>query len=152
MTTKAAARLYMAQHLMEWEGKGYTVYNPHSKPLEKLPVIYAFSNVRGGGDGVCYAMAEDGTVLGSHYCSNEGYAPHDLGVRDGARTDRHTENYQKHYADGYRMDFVPASDIESHEGLKKAFALNQEQAKADDTPPEAPSAAPGSHREGPEKP
>ncbi len=129
MTTEAAARLYLAQHLMEWEGKGYEFYNPHIKPLDALPVIYAFSNVRGGGDGICYAMAEDGTVLGSHWCSNEGYAPYDLGVRDGARPDRH-EEYRKHYPEGYRMDFVPASEVETHEGLRAAFALNQKQAEA----------------------
>ena len=129
MTTAAAARLYLAQHLVEWEGRGYAVYNPHSKPLEELPVIYAFSNVMGGGNGVCYAMAEEGTVLGSHYCSHEGYAPHDLGVTDGARKDRHEESYQKHYKDGYRMDFVHASDVSTHEGLSSAFVLNQKQAE-----------------------
>ena len=129
MTTEAAARLYLAQHLMEWEGKGYAIHNPNGKPLDALPVIYAFSNVRGGGDGICYAMAEDGTVLGSHWCSHELYAPHDLGVNEGARLDRH-EDYRKHYPDGYRMDFVHAITVESHEGLREAWALNQKQAEA----------------------
>ena len=133
MTTPAAARCYLAQHLMEWEGNGYATFNPNGKPLADLPVIYAFSNVVGGGDGICYAMAEDGTVLGSHWCSNEAYAPHDLGVVDGAHPDRHSESYQKHYAEGYRMDFVPSSEVLGHDGLKRAFALNQEQAKAEDS-------------------
>jgi hypothetical protein len=123
MTTAAAAQLYLAQHLVEWENAGYARFNPHDKPLEELPVIFAFSNVRGGGDGVCYAMAQDGTVLGSHWCSNEAYAPHDLGVRDGARLDRH-EHYRKHYPDGYLMDFVPSREIGNHDGLKEAFRLN----------------------------
>jgi len=132
MTTKAAERLYLAQHLMEWEGKRYASHNPEGKPLDALPVIYAFSNVRGGGDGICYAMAEDGTVLGSHWCSHELYAPHDLGVSEGARPDRH-ETYRKHYPGGYRMDFIVADAIEGNEGLKAAFALNQKQA-AESTP------------------
>lgn len=125
MTTQAAARLYLAQHLAKCDDNGYVVYNPHGKALDELPLIYAFSNVRGGGDGICYAMAQDGTVLGEHFCSNEGYAPHDLGVIQGAREDRH-EYYRKHYAEGYRMDFIRSDQVESHEGLRAAFALNQQ--------------------------
>ena len=125
MTTEAAARLYLAQHLMEWDGKGYAAFNPNNRPLEELPVIYAFSNVVGGGDGICYAMAEDGTVLGSHWCSNEGYAPHDLGVLIDARLDRHENDYRKHYKEGYRMDFIRSSEVTSHAALSRAFELNQ---------------------------
>jgi hypothetical protein len=132
MTTAAAERLYLAQHLMDWEGKGYAVHNPHGKPLGELPVIYAFSNVVGGGDGICYAMAEDGTVLGSHWCSHELYAPHDLGVVAGAREDRH-QCYRTHYPDGYRMDFVHAVQAKEHAGLMAAFALNQKQSAAAET-------------------
>ena len=132
MTTAAAARLYLAQHLVEWEGKGYAFHNPHDKPLDELPIIWAFSNVRGGGDGICYAMAQDGTVLGSHWCSNEAYAPHDLGVTKGARQDRHDESYTKHYPDGYRMSFVNADEVSAHPGLNEAFALNKQQAERAD--------------------
>jgi hypothetical protein len=89
----------------------------------KKSKIYVFSNVRGGGDGVCYAMAEDGTVLGSHWCSDESFAQHDLGVFEGSRPDRH-EDYAKHYPNGYEMEFVRSSKIDTHEGLKKAFELN----------------------------
>jgi hypothetical protein len=126
MTTEAAARLYLAQHLMEWQNKGYAVHNPKDRPLQELPVIYAFSNVKGGGDGPCYAMAQDGTVLGEHWCSQEFYAPHDLGVLEDARPDRH-ETYRKHYPDGYRMDFVRSPDVLQHEGLQAAWKLNTEQ-------------------------
>ena len=35
------------------------------------------SNTRGG-DGSAYAIAEDGTVLGQHWCSHRGYMRHDL--------------------------------------------------------------------------
>jgi hypothetical protein len=93
------------------------------------PKIFVFSNVRGGGDGPAYAMAEDGTVLGSHWCSHEGYAKHDLGVIEGSRPDRH-ETYAKHYPEGYHMEFVPSSEVPTHAGLTAAFALNDLQAKA----------------------
>lgn len=88
------------------------------------PKIFVFSNVKGGGDGPCYAMAEDGHVLGSHYCSHEGFASRDLGVTPGSRPDRH-EDYKKHYPDGYEMEFVPASAIDRHVALQKAFELNK---------------------------
>lgn len=98
--------------------------------MDAKPKIYAFSNVRGGGDGIAYAMAADGTVLGSHWCSHESYVPIDLGVREGCRADRH-ETYAKHYPDGYEMEFVRAADVKTHEGLREAFRLNQLQAKTE---------------------
>ena len=93
--------------------------------------IYCFSNTYSGGDGIAYAMAEDGTVLGSHWCSHEYFVPRDLGIEEGSRPDRH-ETYKKHYPDGYEMEFVPASEVSSHPGLKKAFELNQLQAKQEE--------------------
>lgn len=88
------------------------------------PKIFAFSNVQGGGDGIAYAMAEDGTVLGSHWCSHEAYVSHDLGVTPGSRADRH-ETYAAHYPGGYDMEFVRSSEVASHAGLTRAFELNQ---------------------------
>ena len=88
------------------------------------PKIFVFSGY-GGGDGPCYAMAEDGHVLGQHWCSSEGWAIRDLGVEKGSRPDRHRE-YAKHYPDGYEMVFVPAREIESNEELKAAMKLNDE--------------------------
>ena len=133
MTTPAAARLYLAEHLKEQQGKPYVTFNPRLQPVETLPVIYAFSNVVGGGDGIAYAIAEDGTALGSHWCSNEGYVPYDLGVLEGARPDRH-EEYKKHYPNGYRMDFIPAAEVKGHAGLDKAYKLNQEKGPVEDKP------------------
>ena len=131
MTTPAAERLYQAQHLYEMEGKRNAVFNPHGKPLTELPVIYGFNN--GGRPGWMHAVliAEDGTCLGGHCCSAECYMPHDLGVLTGTRPDRHKENFQPHYPDGYRMEFVSGSDVPSHEALQKAFLLNREQAEAE---------------------
>lgn len=124
MTTEAAARLYLAQHLMEEAGKGYMTFNPLNKSVADLPVIYAFSNVKGGGEGIAYAIAEDGTCLGSHWCSCEAYVPHDLGVLEGARSDRH-EHYRAHYSEGYRMNFILAAEVDKHPGLKEAHKKNQ---------------------------
>jgi len=125
MTTAAAANLYLAQHLHAWEGKGYAIFNPHGKPVDELPVIYGFNN--GGGPYMLRAvlLAEDGTALGGHGCSHESYMPHDLGILEGSRPDRH-ETFRAHYPDGYRMDFVPCND----DGLQAAYARNQR--KADD--------------------
>jgi len=128
MTTEAAARWYLAQHLMEVHGRPVAVFNPKGLPLEELPPIYAYSNVVGGVDGICYAMADDGHVLGSHWCSCEGYAPNDLGVLEGCRDDRH-EDYRKHYPDGYRMEFVPSAQVKDHPGLMAAYARNQQLAE-----------------------
>ena len=96
-----------------------------------LPKIYCFSNVPGGGDGIAYAVAEDGVVLGCHWCSHEFYVPHDLGVKEGSRPDRH-EHYKKHYPNGYEMEFILAEDVLTHEGLREAFRLNQLQAKQEE--------------------
>jgi hypothetical protein len=126
MTTPAAEKLYLAQHQHEMEGKGWAVFNPHNKPLAELPVIYGFNN---GGSPGWYSgvlLAEDGTGLGGHVCSAEGYMPHDLGILEGTRADRHRE-FQNHYPDGYRMEFIGGKEVLNHPGLAEAYRLNQEQ-------------------------
>lgn len=128
MTTPAAERLYEAQHVHAMEGKGWAIYNPHGRPLHELPTIYGFNN--GGSPGWMSAvlLAEDGTGLGGHCCSSEAYMPHDLGVLEGTRPDRH-ETFRKHYPDGYRMEFISRADVRDHAGLMAAYELNQERAK-----------------------
>lgn len=127
MTTKAAEALYLAQHNLLHEGKGWAVYNPNNRDI--LPTIFGFNN--GGGAGFMHAqlIAEDGTHLGSHLCSSEGYMPADLGILEGTRSDRH-EGFRKHYPDGYRMEFVPSSEIDNHERFQAALALAIEYGKA----------------------
>ena len=102
----------------------YVVYNPHNKPVAELPVIYGFNN--GGEPGWFSAclLAEDGVGLGGHICSHEGFMRHDLGCLEGSRPDRH-EHFREHYPDGYRMDFVQASDVRTHPGLNAAYQRNQ---------------------------
>jgi hypothetical protein len=128
MTTPAAARLYEAQHLLEMEGRRLAHFNPHNKPIEELPVIYGFNN--GGAPGWMNAqlLAEDGEALGGHVCSSEAYMPHDLGCLEGTRPDRH-ETFREHYPDGYRMEFIGAKDVLTHEGLESAYRRNQDRAK-----------------------
>lgn len=129
MTTPYAAAVYLAEHQQKMAGKGYAVFNPHGRDDASLPVIYGFNNggQRGFLSGIL--LAEDGTYLGGHTCSDEGYMLHDLGVLDGTRPDRH-ETFRAHYPDGYRMDFVPGSDALTHPGLKAAYETNQRAAAA----------------------
>lgn len=91
--------------------------------MKEKPKIFCFSNVVGGGEGMAYALAEDGTVLGSHLCSHEIYVQYDLGVAEGYRPDRH-DDYKSHYPNGYQMEFVPAHDVGCHEGISRAMKLN----------------------------
>lgn len=127
MTTPAAERLYLTQHQLELEGRKPAVFNPLLKPLEDLPVIYGFNNGGSPGWFNALAIAEDGACLGGHLCSHEAYMEGDLGVLEGSRKDRHENDYQKHYPEGYRMEFVPSSDIDTHRGLQAAFAENEKQ-------------------------
>lgn len=125
MTTPAAARLYEAQHLLEMEGRRVAFFNPHDKPIAELPVIYGFNNGGSPGWYLASLLAEDGTGMGSHICSAESYMPHDLGILEGTRPDRH-EHFQKHYPDGYRMQFIPEREVRAgHAGLDAAYEKNQ---------------------------
>ncbi len=130
MTTDEAAARYLRAHQDQWGGQPLAVHNPHGKPLEDLPAIYGFNN--GGSVGWLSAVlvAQDGTMLGGHGCSAEGYMPHDLGCLEGSRPDRH-ETFRAHYPDGYRMAFVPYDDAFSHEGLAEAIRRHQAKADAD---------------------
>ena len=107
----------------------FAVFNPHSKPIEDLPLIYGFNN---GGSPGWYSgslIAEDGTGFGGHICSHEAYMLGDLGIEEGSRPDRH-EAFRAHYPDGYRMTFVSYRDVEATPGLMAAFKKNDEASKA----------------------
>jgi len=134
--TEAAEKQYLADHQRSVSGRGYAVYNPNNKPLDELPFIYGFNN--GGGDNFMQAalVAEDGTPLGSHLCSHEGYMESDLGILEGSRSDRH-EEFKKHYPDGYRMDFIGYEAVEGNKhigfelAMKKHQIQNEDQAKSE---------------------
>ena len=123
MTTTEAAARYEAQHQAEHHARGTAVFNPHNKPVVELPTIYGFNNGGGGGFLSACLIAEDGTPLGSHACSSEGYMPADLGILEGTRPDRHAD-FQKHYPNGYKMEFVGYEAVPAHAGLNAAFVLN----------------------------
>lgn len=90
------------------------------------PKIFVFSSADSGTkEGPCYALAEDGTLLGQHYCSDEIRAKSDLGVTEGCRADRHKE-YASYYPNGYEMEFIPVSERDGHAGLAEAMRLNKE--------------------------
>lgn len=125
MTTPEAAKQYLDEHLGRWGAMTPAIYNPHGKPVDELPVIYGFNN---GGNPGWYSgvlIAEDGKCLGGHVCSHEGYMPHDLGIVEGSRPDRH-EEFRKHYPDGYRMQFVPMAEVRGHRGLDAAYEKNHQ--------------------------
>lgn len=83
-----------------------------------LPAIYLFSNSRNG-DGVAYSMAEDGTVLGSHFCSHWGYMQNDLHDRTDSRI-----ACEAHYPDGYRLVVLMGSgELPPTEVLERNKAL-----------------------------
>jgi hypothetical protein len=128
MTTPAAANFYLAKHLLEHEGRPNAVYNPHNKPIESLPVIFGFNNGGSAGWYSAVLLAEDGTGLGGHIYSHEGYMRHDLGILEGSRPDRH-EDFRKHYPDGYRMAFVSVDEVETCKPLLDAYELNQKKAQ-----------------------
>jgi hypothetical protein len=90
------------------------------------PKIFVFSSVKDGGDGLAYAMAQDGHVLASHWCSNELFVPQDLGDDRVKNDPQRAELYAKHYPDGYEIEFIKAADLDEHEGFQAAFKLNQE--------------------------
>jgi hypothetical protein len=125
MTTPQAAASYLADHLRSVQGHPVAIFNPHNKDVNDLPVIYGFNN--GGSPSWLHAVAiaQDGHALGSHICSDEGYMPSDLGILDGTRNDRHEKEYQPHYPNGYRMEWVPSTDIDGHAGLNSALAANK---------------------------
>ena len=87
---------------------------------DSLPAIYLFSNSHTG-DGVAYAMAEDGTVLGSHWCSHWGYMLHDLHDRRDRR-----EACEAHYPDGYRVVVLGPSEAPPADVLKRNCELSEE--------------------------
>lgn len=127
MTTPEAEAAYLRAHPERVAGRRVRVFNPHERTIEELPVIYGFNNGGRPGWYIGILLAEDGTHLGSHCCSHEGYMPADLGVLEGTSPERH-ETFMGHYPDGYRMEFVSFKDVKAHEGLTEAYRLNQEKA------------------------
>lgn len=94
------------------------------------PKIYVFCNTRCGGRGDWHSMvaiAEDGTGLAGHICSSHRWAFHDMGIDpEGWKRDI----YAKHYPEGFEVCWVGSEEIDSHEGLRRAFALHEQKTAA----------------------
>lgn len=120
MTTKEAAAQYETAHVQANKDKRIAVYNPHNKPISELPVIYGYNGGGNAGYMAAILITEDGFDIGDHTCSSEAYMPHDLGILENSRPDRHVY-FRRYYPDGYRMEFVSYNDVDTHKGLQKAF-------------------------------
>jgi hypothetical protein len=77
------------------------------------------------------AIAQDGTVLASHVCSDHGYARHDMGFTGSWKHDA----YNEHYPDGWELEMVEDAKPGEHTGLDEAFRLNCEAAKCAEVQP-----------------
>ena len=108
------------------------VFNPQALPVEDLPTIYGFNNgsAMGGHFHQALALAEDGTVLGSHLCSSEGFMPGDLGLTPTSRREDRKEHYRSHYPNGYRTEFVAYEDVDEHVKLRAAIEKGESLALA----------------------
>ena len=99
------------------------------------PKIFVFCNNAGyrnrGSWHYMVGIAEDGTCLAGHICSQHGYATHDMGIAEnGLKRDL----YAKHYPGGFEVVWV--GDPDTHEGLKLALERNAAAAPADRQPEE----------------
>lgn len=86
--------------------------------------IYGFHNGEPQYSAVAYAIDENGVVIASHFCSNQRFARHDLGM-DGRCVWKH-DIYDKKYPGGWETEFVITSEVDSHQGLVEALKLNKE--------------------------
>lgn len=105
--------------------RNWAVHNPLGRRIAELPIIYGFNNGGSGDNHYGCLIAEDGTELGGHICSNEHFMLGDLGILEGSRPDRH-ERFRQHYPDGYRMTFVSHADVMQTPGLVAAFERNKD--------------------------
>jgi hypothetical protein len=87
--------------------------------------IYAFINSGKGTDWIIVvALAEDGQCLASHCSSSEGWAKHDIGIGSDWKHDV----YNSAFPEGWELEWV--DNVKGHEGIDKAYKLNQELQKS----------------------
>ena len=87
-----------------------------------LPRIYVFCNRHAPQWHSFVALAEDGTVLAGHVCSEHYFAPGDMGITE--ESDKR-DAYAAHYPNGYELEYVEATsraDTIAHRGLFAALA------------------------------
>ncbi len=114
----------LAKHNLKYKDRKPVVFNPLKQEEDKLPTIYCFLKIIEGQKGIAVAVSQDGYVLGTHACSSEQYVPHDLGVLERTRLDRHDISYKKHYPNGYKMAFIKNEEMKAHSGFQEAYQKN----------------------------
>ena len=72
------------------------------------------------GDVVGYAICEDGRYLDSHVSSGVTWSKHDMGLT----SDWKHEIYAEACPEGYELEWIDYENLDSHEGLQDAYALN----------------------------
>ena len=103
------------------------------------PKIFVFPQTLWGGvndSQACVALAEDGTPLAGHFSSSKEWAQHDMGVaghpvlldREKYPSTWKHDLYQKHYPDGYEVEWVDFYTVknQNHEGVVAAFEKNKQ--------------------------
>lgn len=95
------------------------------------PKIYVFCNSCAPQWHSALALAEDGTVLAGHVCSDHLWIPHDMGAEG---SDWKHDDYDKHYPDGWELVLVESlNDPKKHPGCAAAIVLAEARgAKGDD--------------------
>lgn len=106
----------------QWAKGGGLAGHPDADRDHDLPRIYTFCNSCSPEWHGALALAEDGTCLAEHLCSNHGWIYHDLGVNEDGRN---RDKYAEHYPDGFVVEFV--ENPKEHPGVQAAYKLNQEQ-------------------------
>ena len=94
---------------------------------EQKPEIYiSYERAPGWGPTEVYAfaLAEDGTGLGGHLCSDPSWVSHDMGIS----SDWHHTDYDEHYPNGYTLVFLKPEELDTHENFQKAYKINQAKA------------------------
>lgn len=85
-------------------------------------VIYVYGVVQPGEEkGLFFAMAESGHVLAQEVCKPN-RAKWKLGVHNSSS---YPPNYDRHYPEGYRVVYVPISEVGTDRGLNQARIKNQ---------------------------
>ena len=103
-----------------------------------MPKIYLYCLATGRGSGIVhgstiggdvagFALAEDGTVLAHHLSSSIEFSRHDMGLTSDWKHDE----YKEHYPDGYELEWVDESDLDTHSGFRDAWAKNQSMQEPD---------------------
>lgn len=83
--------------------------------------IYVFINGGSPGWYSVMALSEDGYYLAGHISSNKGWAKHDIGLTSNWKHD----HYDEAYSDGWELEWVEQDYVKLHEGVMKAYELNQ---------------------------